>query len=160
MDVLAFETCWAVNSEIIKQVTSSWSIFIQLWLLVNASHAVAHTVSWLQSVQLSPFPYLRTILSLRFHVFTMVSSQIPFYWVLTPCSLVRRHPNSGVIWNLKMEIARCSNTSLPTSKTTQNTAIWNSLHSAFYLTIEISDAVYCKKNSNPDTDDAVLVLGM
>ena len=29
MDVLAFETCWAVNSEIIKQVTSSWSIFIQ-----------------------------------------------------------------------------------------------------------------------------------
>jgi len=28
MDVLPFETCWAVNSEIIKQVTSSWSIFI------------------------------------------------------------------------------------------------------------------------------------
>ena len=28
MDVLTFETCWAVNSEIIKQVTSSWSIFI------------------------------------------------------------------------------------------------------------------------------------
>ena len=30
MDVLTFETRWAVNSEIIKQVTSSWSIFIQL----------------------------------------------------------------------------------------------------------------------------------
>ena len=30
MDVLTFETCWAVNSEIIKQVTSIWSIFIQL----------------------------------------------------------------------------------------------------------------------------------
>jgi hypothetical protein len=30
MDALTFETCWAVNSEIIKQVTSSWSIFIQL----------------------------------------------------------------------------------------------------------------------------------
>jgi hypothetical protein len=30
MDVLTFETCSAVNSEIIKQVTSSWSIFIQL----------------------------------------------------------------------------------------------------------------------------------
>ena len=29
MDVLTFETCWAVNSEIIKQVTSSWFIFIQ-----------------------------------------------------------------------------------------------------------------------------------
>ena len=30
MNVLTFKTCWAVNSEIIKQVTSSWSIFIQL----------------------------------------------------------------------------------------------------------------------------------
>ena len=30
MNVLTFETFWAVNSEIIKQVTSSWSIFIQL----------------------------------------------------------------------------------------------------------------------------------
>ena len=37
MDVLTFETCWAVNSEIIKQVTSSWSIFIQLstWCTVQ-----------------------------------------------------------------------------------------------------------------------------
>ena len=32
MDVLTFETCWAVNSEIIKQVTSSWYIFIQVLL--------------------------------------------------------------------------------------------------------------------------------
>jgi len=30
MDGLTFKTCWAVNSEIIKQVISSWSIFIQL----------------------------------------------------------------------------------------------------------------------------------
>ena len=30
MDVLTLETCWAVNSEIIKQVISSWSIFIHL----------------------------------------------------------------------------------------------------------------------------------
>jgi len=30
MDVLTFVTCRAVNSEIIKQVTQSWSIFIQL----------------------------------------------------------------------------------------------------------------------------------
>jgi hypothetical protein len=33
MDVLTFETCWAVNSEIIKHVTSSWSISIQLGYL-------------------------------------------------------------------------------------------------------------------------------
>ena len=30
MDVLTFETYCAVNSKIIKQVTSSWSIIIQL----------------------------------------------------------------------------------------------------------------------------------
>jgi len=41
MDVLTFETCWALNSEIIKQVTSSWSIFIQVtfWVyVVSISH--------------------------------------------------------------------------------------------------------------------------
>ena len=30
MDVLTSETCWAVNNEIIRQVTSSWSLFLQL----------------------------------------------------------------------------------------------------------------------------------
>ena len=30
MDVLTSETCLALNNEIIKQVTSSWSLFIQL----------------------------------------------------------------------------------------------------------------------------------
>jgi hypothetical protein len=30
VDVLTFETCWAVNSKIIKKVTSSCPIFIQL----------------------------------------------------------------------------------------------------------------------------------
>jgi len=37
MVVLTFETCWAVNSEIIKQVTSSWSIFVQQALLIRCS---------------------------------------------------------------------------------------------------------------------------
>jgi len=37
MDVLTFETCWTVNSEIIKLVTSSWSLFIQIsrWCTVQ-----------------------------------------------------------------------------------------------------------------------------
>jgi len=30
MGVLTFETCWALSKEIIKQVTSSWSLFIEL----------------------------------------------------------------------------------------------------------------------------------
>ena len=32
MDVLTSETCCALNNEIKKQVTSGWSLFIQLWL--------------------------------------------------------------------------------------------------------------------------------
>ena len=38
MDVLTCETCWAVNGEIMKQVTSNWSIFIQhilCWITFN-----------------------------------------------------------------------------------------------------------------------------
>jgi hypothetical protein len=34
MDVVTPEACWAVNSEIIKPVTSSWSIVIQLHVTV------------------------------------------------------------------------------------------------------------------------------
>jgi len=35
MDVLTSKTCWALNNEIIKQVTSSWSIFIRLLLCIQ-----------------------------------------------------------------------------------------------------------------------------
>jgi len=41
MDILTSETCWALNKEIIKQVTSSWSLFTQLsrnvWLQSKCS---------------------------------------------------------------------------------------------------------------------------
>ena len=58
MDVLTFETCWAVNSEIIKQVTSSWSIFIQYIhsFIYSDIHSFIHSfhesigVSWRQQV--------------------------------------------------------------------------------------------------------------
>jgi hypothetical protein len=35
MDVLTFETCWELNNEIKKQVTSSWSLFMQHLLHVS-----------------------------------------------------------------------------------------------------------------------------
>ena len=43
MDVLTSETCWALNNEIIKQVTSSLSLFTQLWscLFCNFVHSPA-----------------------------------------------------------------------------------------------------------------------
>jgi hypothetical protein len=46
MDVLTFETCWAVNSEIIKQVTSIWSIFIRPFVseIFNPAAAGWHKV--------------------------------------------------------------------------------------------------------------------
>ena len=52
MDVVTIETCWAVNSEITKQVTSSWSIFIQLWgefMFLDAGAMASRMVSWLVS---------------------------------------------------------------------------------------------------------------
>jgi len=43
MDVSTSETCWAVNNEITKQVTSSWSLFIRLsrWCRFN-KHKIRH----------------------------------------------------------------------------------------------------------------------
>ena len=40
MDVLTSETCWALNNEITKQVTSSWSLFIQYNEIINKWHQV------------------------------------------------------------------------------------------------------------------------
>jgi len=39
MDVLTSETCSALNNEIIKQMTSSWSLFIQIGLKKIFYHA-------------------------------------------------------------------------------------------------------------------------
>jgi len=63
MDVLTFETCWAVNSEIIKQVTSSWSIFIKLMRksahLVGIAHVCVYRLflRYIRSQQPDLFPY-------------------------------------------------------------------------------------------------------
>ena len=46
MDVLTFETCWAVNGEIIKRVTSSWSIFIQLSAYLLITYGYTKTVNY------------------------------------------------------------------------------------------------------------------
>ena len=49
MDVLTFETCRAVNNEIIKQVTSSWSIFIHfVKQRVHYGNCVLISISQLQ----------------------------------------------------------------------------------------------------------------
>jgi len=45
MDVLISETCWAVNNEIMKQVTWSWSLFIQLLMKKLQFQTVSTTFS-------------------------------------------------------------------------------------------------------------------
>ena len=35
MDVLTPETRWALNNEIKKQITSSWSLFIQIFIYIK-----------------------------------------------------------------------------------------------------------------------------
>ena len=46
MNVLIFETCWAVNSEIIKQVISSWSIFIQRAFIIFSLPFIFLVLFW------------------------------------------------------------------------------------------------------------------
>jgi len=48
-DVLTSETCWAVNDEIIKQMTSSWSLFIQL---SNDARSNKHKIIVLHSIEI------------------------------------------------------------------------------------------------------------
>ena len=42
MDVLTSETCWALNNEIKKQVTTSWSLFIQLLKTIFLASNISH----------------------------------------------------------------------------------------------------------------------
>ena len=44
MDVLTSETCWAVSNEIIKQVTSSWSLLIQYYVRLKACSPLWQTL--------------------------------------------------------------------------------------------------------------------
>jgi hypothetical protein len=45
MDVLTSETCRALNNEIKKQVTSSWSLFIQPSKLIKLYNSLFHNRS-------------------------------------------------------------------------------------------------------------------
>ena len=54
MDVLTFETCWALNIEIKKQVTSSWSLFIQF---LSCSRQGKEVYLLLQAFILTTFPF-------------------------------------------------------------------------------------------------------
>ena len=54
MDALTSETCWVLNKEIIKQVTSSWSVFTQLIFLLWPFEKL-HNLLFYQSILLLTF---------------------------------------------------------------------------------------------------------
>ena len=68
MNALTFETCSAVNSEIIKRVTSSWSIFIELsvWTLTEPKET----------------PFLHTIATSQYNIFTLFIFSCTLFLVL------------------------------------------------------------------------------
>jgi len=58
MDVLTSETCWALNNEIIKKVTSSWSLFIQIVTSLIACFDVLRHYIFTQTIELR-FSYFK-----------------------------------------------------------------------------------------------------
>ena len=127
MDVLTFETCWALNNE--KQVTWSWSIFIQLCstnlppyvshtygrlyvILINiASHRQGVFCLWLQRPLCSCVQWRRTVLAphwvweyhqlpkRHWHIrcWRCFGGWLP--WESLPCSsLLKRRVSSFRVW--------------------------------------------------------------
>jgi len=74
MDVLTFETCWALNNEIIKQVALSWSIFSQLlsWFIYLGLPSLLVLFSW--GVDCLLFSFFSTRITL-FPVFCLFRDQ-------------------------------------------------------------------------------------
>ena len=94
VDVLIFETCWAVNSGIIMQVTSSWSILTQQFCLFFFCNNHTEFIYW------------------NNHLF-LTKTAFNFWWLLY--ILPSPHPNSSSTY-----ICRCSclnNWNLRISKT-------------------------------------------
>ena len=81
MDVLTFETCWALNNEIIKQVTSSWPIFIQVC-----------TCFWFQS----KLNYFLTAVLCLSHIHNTSFSVIPPHWKKQ--TLEQFFPGWNIFW--------------------------------------------------------------
>jgi len=93
MDVLTSETCWAVNNEIIKQVTSSWSLFIQLpslHFLFNALTILMISVS----LCFYSMPFPTAILQLYCSRSTLFAT---FHWTRCLYKLLCHHNSSNAM---------------------------------------------------------------
>jgi len=89
IDVLTSETCWALNDEIIKQVTSSWSLFIQLSnsLFVQLMHK--NTIKTLRIIKVAPWYFgLHKPSSASYSLFSVSCSQYAAMTLKTGCNLM------------------------------------------------------------------------
>ena len=84
MDVLTFETCWAVNSEIIKQVTSSWSIFI---IFIKLGTLAVDWVSPRAGLDASSYRKLSCTApqSLRCRACNILTVPLELHWLASEC---------------------------------------------------------------------------
>ena len=82
MDVLTSETCWALNNEIIKQMTSSWSLFIQLY------YRKLHNTYSQTQLGRCPWPHSRQLYSWKAPTFWEVYRELQM-WAFFVTSLWR-----------------------------------------------------------------------
>ena len=83
MDVLTFETCWVLNNEIIKQDTSSWSIFIQL---LTAKLIFVRYLLWDKTAHCDQNKHWNLLTKMgpaRTGVFTVLMLMIHAFWGVT-----------------------------------------------------------------------------
>ena len=92
MDVLTCETCRALNNEIIKQVTSSWSLFIQLCSLRSISAGEV-----LYAIYLSLVSRLLYLIQ-SFAGFQTVNRYVRWASVTVKCDCAYEYWNRKVWW--------------------------------------------------------------
>ena len=95
MDVLTYETCWALNNEIIKQLTSSWSLFIQLSFSSTFYRSFASSPCFLNAflaLPSTPFILLISSSSFTFLLLLVVAFGSVFLPSLFPCFACSQSP--------------------------------------------------------------------
>ena len=139
MDVLTSEICWALNNEIIKQLTSSWSLFIQLHMCWSFQPLVFSTISNItKSVQ-------RTFL-LPVNIFCITLAAHFLHW---------KEGKYFVILNVN--IKKCSNNIL-TKHSTKYIDIHVTLYGYFIAKFQIN--ISSKKTIQGVLIQGVLILTM
>ena len=89
MDVLTSETCWTLNDEIIKQVTSSWSLFTQLSRNKFTTSTLYSTIATPSNfIRCTYVPYSSWYIEYQIWVSSTTDVEISFIiWIICPESL-------------------------------------------------------------------------